>query len=70
MTDDAMTPRGRLSAQPNECQGLRKSAGGSDQRWLRGFFYLLPRTTLDIHLSSQGSPLKASLLKHFVKIFT
>jgi len=63
--DDAMTPRGRFSAKPNECQGLRESAPAAIQRWLRGFSYPLPGPTLDIHLASQGSPLKGSLLKIF-----
>jgi hypothetical protein len=65
MTDDAMTPRGRLSAQPNECQGLRKSAQAAVQRWLRGFCYLLPGPTLDIHLASQGPPLRGHCSKVF-----
>jgi hypothetical protein len=66
--DDAMTPRGQFSAQPNECQGLRKSALAAVQRWLRGFFFPLPGPTLDIHLPSQGSPLKGSLLKLFRQV--
>ena len=69
MTDDSMTPRGRLSAQPNECQGLRESTQAALKRRLRGFSYPPPGPTLDIHLSSQGSPLKGSLLKTFHKDF-
>ena len=65
MTDDALTPRGRLSAQPNECQGLRKSACAAIKRMLRGFFISLPRPTLDIHLASQGSPLRGHCSKVF-----
>jgi hypothetical protein len=42
-----MTLRGRFSAQPNQSQGLRKSAPAAFQRRLRGIYYLLPAPTLD-----------------------
>jgi hypothetical protein len=66
-----MTPRGRLSAQPNGSQGLRESAHAANKRRLRGFCYLLPGPTLDFHLASQELAAKGVIARnYFIKIFT
>ena len=55
-----INPGGRLSAQPNEGQGLRKSANGSDKGGFAAYLLSLrkKRPTLELNLSSQGSPLR------------
>jgi len=49
--------RGRLYASPDEGQGLRKSAGGRNQRWLRGFSDSAARRPLTFIRRSIGWPL-------------
>jgi hypothetical protein len=61
-----MTLRGRFSAQPNQSQGLRKSAPAAFQRRLRGIYYLLPAPTLGLLIwLSRKLAAKGSLLETF-----
>jgi hypothetical protein len=52
-----------LYASPDEGQGLRKSAGGRNQRWLRGFSDFCRPPTLDLHQEKHWLAAKRLMLE-------